>query len=138
MNFDQFLFTSADRTKWMIADKDQVLSGWYSGTRKNIVASSKSSSASTATWYRRSGVSEDPWISMEDHGNCNHNTNNYCILYGEGNYNGGHGRNFNSYGWMAAHGGAKVYIRVKGASNGAKCMKPPEEEDCVWNPSCFR
>jgi hypothetical protein len=135
MNFDQFLFTSGDRSKWLIADKDQVIGGFYSGVKKTIVKSSDRSTPIARSWYRRSGVSEDPWISIEDHGNCL-STSNYCIVYGEGNYNGGHGRSYNSYHYMATHGGAKVYIRLKGASNGANCMKPPVEEDCQWVSRC--
>ena len=50
----------------MIADIDQVI-GWYSNGVRQIVKSSRSSAASTGTWYRRSGVVQDPYISLGLH-----------------------------------------------------------------------
>ena len=77
LTYNQFLFTSGDRTKWLIADIDQVI-GWYSNGVRQIVKSSRYSAASSARWYRRSGSLEDPWVSLGDHAD--------EIVYGENNH----------------------------------------------------
>lgn len=64
--FDQFLFTTSDCNKWLIAEKDQVL-GWYANEDREIIRSSTSSEPYTAKWYRRQNNLEDPWISLNDH-----------------------------------------------------------------------
>lgn len=65
-SYDQFLFTTSDCNKWLIAEKDQVL-GWYANEDREILRSSTSDEAYTAKWYRREGSLEDPWISLNDH-----------------------------------------------------------------------
>jgi hypothetical protein len=65
-SFDQFLFTTSDCAKWLVAEKDSVL-GWYSNEDRDILRSSISEEAYTAKWYRREGSLEDPWISLNDH-----------------------------------------------------------------------
>jgi len=65
-SFDQFLFTTSDCAKWLIAEKDQVL-GWYADEAREIIRSSTSDEAYTAKWYRREDHLEDPWISLNDH-----------------------------------------------------------------------
>ena len=52
MAFNQFLFTTGDRTKWLIAYKDQVL-GFYANAPRKVVKSSKYPSGNAPLWYRR-------------------------------------------------------------------------------------
>ena len=52
--------------------------------------------------YRRTGVLEDPWISLEDHSTAIGNRN---IMYGENGYGTPHADIINN------HNGADVYIR---------------------------
>ena len=56
---------------WLIVDKSEVIgdSGdkFYSAGAITVAASSVSCEAYTAVWYRRSGVAEDPWVSVRDH-----------------------------------------------------------------------
>ena len=102
--YNEFLFATGDKEKWLITTKDQVL-GYYSNEPRTIIKSSKVNGQYQARWYRRQGAPEDPWISLSDHHGAIHAGD---ILYGE-----------NSYGSVHAsavlpshkHNGADVYIR---------------------------
>ena len=98
MTYNQFLFTSGDRTKWLIANKESVF-GIYSNSPRNILRSSKYSVGTSKRWYKRSGLREDPWISIDDH------NNGYKIVYGGNSFTG---RQFD---YIRNNGGMKVYIR---------------------------
>ena len=67
LNFNQFLFSTGDCQKWLIATKDAVLGGFYANEPRAILKSSISATPYTARWYRRSSSLEDPWISLTDH-----------------------------------------------------------------------
>jgi len=101
--FDQFLFSTGDCTKWLIADKDQVM-GWYSNGQRTIVSSSLQTDPYDARWYRRQNSLEDPWISLNDHFVAISQGN---ILYGENNFGGDHALKV-----LPVHNGADVYVRM--------------------------
>ena len=84
----------------------------YSGEKRDIKMSSISSTPYQAIWYNRiGGESEDPWLSLTDHGPAAGEGN---IIYGEANYN----RNSVMTKILPLHNGANVYIRKK-----RKCCK---------------
>jgi len=100
--FSEFLFSTGDCKKWLIAKKSQVI-GWYANGKRQIVKSSTSSKPYTAAWYRRRGAREDPWISLTDHHPAIGQGN---IVYGENNFGSTHAAAV-----LPKHGGANVYIR---------------------------
>ena len=64
----------------------------YSNTDRDIIASSTYvDTSSTAKWYNRNGVQEDPWVSITDHGVADSDCN---MVYGE--MSGGHNCILNS------------------------------------------
>ena len=65
---------------WLIATKDSVTGGYYANAARSIIKSSQNVNPYTALWYRRSGSSEDPWVSTCDHGAA---TTNGQMVYGE-------------------------------------------------------
>lgn len=101
--FDEFLFATGDMTKWLIAARDQVIGDFYLGKR-DIMKSSSSSYPYQATWVRRQGTPEDPWISLTDHVQA---ITSNDILYGE-NYCGGEHANV-----LSTNSGANVFIRQR-------------------------
>ena len=102
--FNQFLFVTGDKAKWLIADKTAVL-GFYANDPRNIYKSSTQQSSYQAKWYRRNGHREDPWISLTDHHPA---IGQGDILYGENHFGGGHAKNI-----LPQHNGANVFIRLK-------------------------
>jgi len=102
--YDEFLFSTGDKEKWLITAKDQVL-GYYINQPRTIIKSSTSDGQYKAKWYRRTGRLEDPWISLSDHGTVVGN-----VMYGEDSYGGGH-----ASGVLPSNknNGADVYIRKK-------------------------
>ena len=111
MQFNQYLFTSADRQHWLVADKSSVIA-WYANTHRPIVRSSINANSYSARWYRRSGSLEDPWISIRDHAT--------DVVYGGNSY-----RAYLNY--VQNNGGAKVYIRQAPhrSKDSDACLKPP-------------
>ena len=103
--FDQFLFATGDEKKWLIADKDAVVGGWYANGQRTIYKSSTNPKSYKARWYRRSGNLEDPWISLNDHG----------AAIGQGNilYGGNHFSSTHAKAVLPKHKGANVFIRIK-------------------------
>ena len=101
-SFTQFKFSTGDGTKWLIATKDAVTGGYYSNAQRPIIASSASSSPSQARWYRRAGNSEDPWVSINDHGAAIAQGN---IVYGEAGFGSTHASAV-----LPLHNGANVYV----------------------------
>jgi len=99
-DYNEFLFATGDKVKWLVAPKSSVL-GFYANSDRTITRSSINSKEHSAKWYRRQGSKEDPWISLTDHSSAIGEGN---LLYGE-----------NSYGTrsevLTKHGGADVYIR---------------------------
>ena len=67
----QFMFASVDFRFWLVVDRLDIMGEdgdlYYANQDVRILASSLSSTPYTAKWYRRSGVSEDPWVSLGDH-----------------------------------------------------------------------
>ena len=64
--YDEVLITTGNLKHWVQVKKSQVL-GWYSNSARTVLCSSDSKTEHTIRWYRRTGVSEDPWISINDH-----------------------------------------------------------------------
>ena len=99
--FDQFLFSTGDCYKWLVATKAAVIGEYYGGIKRDILKSSKSDQPHQAIWYHRSGTPEDPWISLSDHSRASAAGE---IIYG-GNKFGGHNK-------ILPRGmGVNVYIR---------------------------
>ena len=105
-NFNQFLFATGDLQKWLIADKDVVTGSYYANEPRLIIKSSSNPTSYRARWYRRLGASEDPWVSLTDHGQAIGEGN---ILYGENHFGSGHANNV-----LPKHEGANVFIRYSG------------------------
>ena len=105
-DFNEFLFSTGDCEKWLIARKDQVIGengdAFYTNEERNIMKSSTSESSYKAKWYRREGSLEDPWISLTDHATA---IGNNDILYGELSFGGQMAAVLNK------HNGARVFIR---------------------------
>mmetsp|Transcript_122259 Transcript_122259/g.280045 ORF Transcript_122259/g.280045 Transcript_122259/m.280045 type:complete len:582 (-) Transcript_122259:229-1974(-) len=99
---EEFLFSTGDCQKWLVAEKDAVI-GWYSNDPRQIQSSSLSATPYTAKWYRRQGASEDPWISITDHHPA---IGDGDIVYGANGYGGTHAAAV-----LPIHNGANVYIR---------------------------
>jgi len=108
--FDQFLFSTGDCSKWLIATKQAVIGSYYSNAARTILKSSTSSDPYTAAWYRRESQLEDPWISLTDHAEAIGQGN---ILYGENNYGSTHAAAV-----LPDHNGANVYVRLHTAFDG--------------------
>ena len=78
---------------------------------RQILGSSETSEPTQAKWYRRNGVLEDPWISIRNHGEADHD-----ILYGAANHS--------LYTELLSHGGADVYIRTDPCNDGITLFYP--------------
>jgi len=100
--FNEFLLTTGDCQKWLVAKKHSVF-GWYSNAPRWIDKSSRSGRRYQARWYRRKGAREDPWISITNHHGADSRAE---MVYGEGGH-GGHSRS------IRTHHGANVFIRQK-------------------------
>ena len=64
--YDEFLITTGNLKHWVQVKKSQVL-GWYSNSARTVMCSSESKTEHTIRWYRRTGVFQDPWISIKDY-----------------------------------------------------------------------
>jgi len=102
-NVVEFLFATGDGTKWLVASKDAVTNGFYANEDRTIIASSTSDGSYTAKWYHRENHSEDPWISLTDHGGA---IGSGEILYGANSFGYGHASNI-----LPHHNGANVFVR---------------------------
>ena len=78
----EFLFTTGDNSRWLIADHDQV-NGEYENEARTITKSSTNNTSYTANWYHRSGNAEDPWISLNGHSNAGANSD---MMYAENSH----------------------------------------------------
>mmetsp|Transcript_1336 Transcript_1336/g.2673 ORF Transcript_1336/g.2673 Transcript_1336/m.2673 type:complete len:271 (-) Transcript_1336:40-852(-) len=101
-DFKEFMFSTGDCSKWLIATKESVLD-WYSNKDRQIEASSISDQPYKARWYRRTNNKEDPWITLRDHST---SVPAGEVLYGEDNFGNVHASNV-----LPAYNGANVYIR---------------------------
>jgi len=101
-DFNQFLFSTGDCSKWLITGKGDVLGDFYSDQDRQVKRSSTSSTPYTAKWYRRKGAREDPWISLTDHAGA---ISQDELLYGGNSFGGAHA------GVLKKHNGADVFIR---------------------------
>ena len=101
--FDEFLFATGDLSKWLVATKAAVTGEYYENEYRTIIASSCSAEPYQVRWYNRPEVSEDPWVSLEDHHTAISGNN---LLYGGA-----------SFDWeshitsVRDFGGANVYVR---------------------------
>merc|ERR1740139_1616842 len=103
-NYNEFLFSTGDKEKWLVAPKSSVM-GWYANEDRTITRSSINPETYSVKWYRREDALEDPWISLTDHASAVSEGN---ILYGENSFGGLHAENV-----LPQHDGADVYIRKK-------------------------
>jgi len=101
----EFLFATGDGQKWLVASKDSVVGGFYANELRPIIASSASATASSARWYRRQGVREDPWISLSDH--------HPAIGAGEILYGGASFGSTHASAILPHHNGANVFVRFQ-------------------------
>ena len=99
----EFLFTTGDCEKWLIASRDSVIGGWYADETREIIMSSTSSSPYSAKWYRRTSQLEDPWVSLTNHHAAIGEGN---IVYGENNFGSTHASAV-----LPIHNGANVWVR---------------------------
>lgn len=96
--FNEFMFRTIDHQRWLIADKNQVY-GEYAGVPRWVNSSSASpTQQANYVWYNRTGVAEDPWISVGNHVG--------EILYGEAAFSSSPHVDTKN-----ARGGIAVYIR---------------------------
>ena len=95
--YNQFLLSSGDSSLWLVATKSAVVGEYYENALRDVMASSSNADAYQARWYRRSGINEDPWISV----------GNFAtgVVYG-GNAVG------NFVATVQNNGGADVYVRA--------------------------
>ena len=114
--FDQFLFSTGNCEKWLIADKNEVVgkngNSFYQNEDKRIWRSSETEkngkNTYMAKWIRMDGYNHHPWISGIDHKDAKKKC---CILYGG-----------NSFGGLLAsclksQKGANVFIRKRHGMN---------------------
>ena len=118
-DFDDFLFTTGDGVKWLIATRDAVIGANYANSLRSILKSSINSNPYSARWYNRAGASEDPWISLLDH---TASTGTENVIYGE-NQNGDHST------ILVNHNGANVFIRTNYPSS-IPTTPPTTEPSC--------
>ena len=64
--FDEMFFATFDITYWLQCLKTSVL-GTYDNSARPVIKSSERNFAHSIKWYNRSGVSVDPFISINDH-----------------------------------------------------------------------
>ena len=101
-HFNQFMFTSGDCSKWLVASKEAVVGSHYGYAARDVAMSSSSAGPHQVRWYNREGRQEDPVVSLSDAGTAG----NTDVLYAEG---GGDGQ-----GVGLPSTGANVYIRFSG------------------------
>ena len=69
-DFNEFLFSTGDEKKWLIADKDAVYGFTGENIPRTIIKSSVKSESYTARWYKASTSiihhPHHPWISIID------------------------------------------------------------------------
>ena len=99
-DYTQFMFATGDEELWLIATATAV-----DGATGEVMSSSSSSESYNAgAWYNRAGSSEDPWISLSDHGTA---VSSGEIMYGGNNYGGSYASLV-----LPVHNGANVFIRT--------------------------
>ncbi|KAG1654438.1 hypothetical protein FOA52_008698 [Chlamydomonas sp. UWO 241] len=117
-NFDQFLFATGSCKHWLIATPAAVGTSYMNGTTlvqpityvpndgaRSIVKSSASlDGLDSALWYKRSSA-EDPWISVEDHGD-QPGSETPLVVYGENSFSNNVNKDLDLLPL-----GANVYIR---------------------------
>jgi len=105
----EFLFTTGDYKKWLIASKETVVGTFYENAPRLITKSSVSQTPYVARWYRRWGAIEDPLISLSDHHNA---IGSGDILYGGAGYSS----STHASAVLPFHNGANVFVRFKSHS----------------------
>jgi hypothetical protein len=101
-NFNEFLFSSGDKTSWLVTTKAAAIGEFYEDAPRDILKSSISTTPYQARWYNREIHPEDPWISLTDHATA---VGSGQSLYGEDSYGAA---NVNH---IAAQGGMTVFVR---------------------------
>jgi hypothetical protein len=116
ISFAEFRFSTGDEARWLIVSTHGVYDDWVGGVggcgeMVDVDSSHLSAAPYTVDWCKRTGVSEDPWISATDHnsaigGGRFADTDDHSMLYGEAT---GY-----SYVWgyfVSARNGANVWVR---------------------------
>ena len=91
--FDEMIFGTFDMTYWLQCLKTSVL-GTYDNGARPIIKSSERNYAHSINWYNRTGVSVDPFISIN-----NHTATPNLIVYADNN-SPDHSSLLNAYGGM--------------------------------------
>jgi len=70
-DWNQFLFSTGNCAVWLVANREAVIgidgNAYYSNAKRDIVSSSiRSTNPDHPVWWRRVGLQQDPWISVED------------------------------------------------------------------------
>ncbi|MEI8259332.1 MAG: fibrinogen-like YCDxxxxGGGW domain-containing protein [Deltaproteobacteria bacterium] len=101
--YTHFLFSTVDRAVWLVASKSNF-DEFYANDQRTVLSSSLSPGPTTYAWYNRSGVPEDPWVSVGDHVG--------AIVYGEASWPGCDGAcGVPHFVTKNTHGGLAVYVR---------------------------
>ena len=64
--FARFLFAYGDHSKWLLAERYQVIGEFYEDKVREIIASSQNPRPSKAIWRRKEGEDDGPLISIYD------------------------------------------------------------------------
>ena len=83
-HFDEILFSTFDMTHWLRTTKAELQISGYSNTDRKVLSSSRFFHEHTIKWYNRTGVADDPFISLYDHLDYAPETHMHC-LYADGN-----------------------------------------------------
>ena len=85
-DFDELLFSTYNMQHWLRATKAELQISGYSNTSRTVLSSSRTFTQHTVKWYNRTGVNEDPFVSLYDHLDyaSQGQSHMYC-LYSDGN-----------------------------------------------------
>ena len=85
-DFDELLFSTYNMEYWLRATKAELQISGYSDTARTVLSSSRTFTQHTVKWYNRTGVNEDPFVSLYDHIDyaTQGQSHMYC-LYSDGN-----------------------------------------------------
>ena len=107
--FDEMFFATFDMTYWLHCLKTSVLGNYDNGARP-IIKSSERNYAHSINWYNRTGVSVDPFISIN-----NHTATPNLMVYADNN-SPDHSSLRNAYGGMC--------VLVRDSATGATIPNP--------------
>jgi hypothetical protein len=108
MSYNEFLFSSGDGQKWLIADKDEVIGDYYASMR-NVKRSSSYNGPCKRWFARRQSFLYQPYIDLDEPISLDANSTryNHTTLYMGNGMSPLRGTVL-----LVKHGGARVYIRL--------------------------